>query len=311
MQINGKKIAITGGGGFLGTHLAARFEQGGANVCVPRSAQCDLRDYGPANAWLQEVRPDVVVHAAADVGGIGYIRACPADIFRNNLLMCCNVLEGCRRIGVEKLVIIGSACAYPGEVSGVLREEDFLAGQMHTSVESYGFSKRALYLGAKAYRDQYGLNSIFLVLTNLFGPHDKYDPAESHVVAALIRKFVEAVDNDDPVVECWGTGTPIREFLYAPDCAAAAFLAAELYHDLQPLNIGTGVGTSIKELAETVARLAQFRGEIRWDTNKPDGAMKKVLDVSHMTEALSWRPSTSLEDGLRRTIQWYRENRPA
>lgn len=309
MQVQGKTVLVTGGGGFLGTHLVSHLEQSGAEVCAPPSADYDLVRYEEADRALARFRPAIVVHAAADVGGIGYNRLYPADIFRNNLLMSCNVLEACRRNNVEKLVVIGSACAYPGEVTGTLREADFLTGPMHPSVECYGLSKRALYLGAKAYREQHGLNSILLVLTNLYGPHDKFDPEESHVVAALIRKFVEAVENAEPAVECWGTGAPIREFLYAGDCAEAVLRAAERYDGLEPLNIGTGTGTSIKELAELTARITGFTGEVRWDTTRPDGAMKKVLDVSRMVEVLDWSPPTSLEEGLRKTIQWYRQNR--
>ncbi len=314
MQMAGKRVLVTGGGGFFGTHLVRRFEQAGAQVCAPRHADCDLARWeqteeafgAPATAG-----PQLVVHAAADVGGIGYNRLYPADILRNNLLMSCNVAEACRQHGVEKLVMIGSACAYPGDVTGMLKEEAFLAGPMHPSVECYGFSKRALYLAAKAYHEQYGLNSIFLLLTNLYGPHDKFDPEESHVVAALIRKFVEAAEAGSPQVECWGTGAPIREFLYARDGAEAVLRAAGRYDDPEPLNIGTGIGTSIRELAELTGRLTDFRGEICWDASKPDGAMKKVLDVSRMAEALDWTAPTGLEDGLKETIEWYRSNRPA
>ncbi|MCK4282899.1 MAG: NAD-dependent epimerase/dehydratase family protein, partial [Candidatus Brocadiae bacterium] len=281
------------------------------------SGECDLTRYEEAARLFADVRPEIVVHAAADVGGIGYNRLYPADIFRNNLLMACNVLEACRRHsvavrrpGVQKLVIVGSSCAYPGEVPATMREADFLAGPMHPSVECYGFSKRALYLGAKAYGEQFGLNSIFLLVTNMYGPHDKFDPKESHVVAALVRKFVEACDSGDPAVECWGTGAPVREFLYVEDCAEAVLRAAERYEGPDPLNVGTGIGTSIRELAETIARITEFDGEVCWDATKPDGAMKKVLDVSRMVEALDWSPPTGLEEGLGRTIEWYRANRP-
>lgn len=189
-----------------------------------------------------------------------------------------------------------------------MNEADFLAGPMHLSVECYGFSKRALYLGARAYREQHGLDSVFLVLTNLYGPHDKFDPEESHVVAALVRKFVGAVGRGDPAVECWGTGAPIREFLYAPDCAEAVLRAAERYEAPEPLNVGTGIGTSIGELADLIGRITGFEGEVRWDAAQPNGAMKKVLDVSRMTAALGWSPPTGLEEGLRATVEWYRAN---
>lgn len=306
MEVNGKRVMITGGGGFLGTHLVERFRQGGAEASVPRHAEFDLARADGAEAALRRFRPDIVVHAAADVGGIGYNRLYPADIFRNNLLMSCNVLEACRQNGVDKLVVVGSACAYPGEVAGTMREADFLDGAMHPSVECYGFSKRALYLGAKAYRTQYGLDSTFLLLTNLYGPCDKYGPEDSHVVAALVRRFVEAAEADVPSVDCWGTGTPIREFMYAPDCAEAIFRATERYSAPEPLNIGTGIGTSIRQLAELIADITGYGGKVMWDASKPDGAMRKVLDVSRMKEALDWSPPTSLRDGLAETVAWYR-----
>jgi GDP-L-fucose synthase len=311
MQIAGKRVAITGGGGFLGTHLAERFRRGRAEVSVLRSADFDLLRPDEAGRAVRELRPQLLVHAAADVGGIGYNRLRPADIFHNNLLMACNVLRACRDHGVGKLVIIGSACAYPGKVEGTMKEADFLGGPMHPSVECYGLSKRALYLGARAYREQYGLESVFLLLTNLYGPHDKYGEEDSHVVAALIRRFVEAVERHEPVVECWGTGRPVREFLYAPDCADAVFRAAEVYEGPEPLNVGTGIGTSIRDLAEMIADATGFQGEIRWNTAMPDGAMKKVLDVSRMKSVLQWRPATSLREGIALTVEWYRNSRVA
>jgi GDP-L-fucose synthase len=309
--MNGAKVWLTGGHGFLGTHLAERFARGGAEVIAPTHAECDLARSEDVTAALRRAAPQLVVHAAADVGGLGYNQECPADIFRNNLRMACNVLDGCSRQGAAKLVIVGSACAYPGAAAGALAEADFLSGPMHASVECYGLSKRALYLGARAYRQQHGLGSVFLLVTNLYGPHDKFDPSESHVVAALIRKFVEAVDAGDDAVDCWGTGAPVREFLYAPDCADAVFEAARRYESPEPLNVGTGVGTSIRELAELVGRLTGFAGEIRWDASRPDGVMRKVLDVARIGGELGWSAATGLEDGLRQTIQWYRESRGA
>lgn len=303
-----RRVLITGGRGFLGTYLVQRFEQAGDDVVAAGGLECDLRHALSVTTLLARLQPDIVVHAAADVGGIGYDRDFPAGVFRNNLLMTCNVLEACCQLPVEKLVLIGSSCAYPGDTPDLLREADFMAGPMHPSVECYGFSKRALYLGARAYRKEYGLNSIFLLLTNIYGPHDKFDPEESHVVAALVRKFVEAADQGDPVVECWGTGAPIREFLYAADAAEAVYRATECYESPEPLNIGTGIGTSIRELAQMIARLTGFKGVIGWDSTKPDGAFKKVLDVSHMRAALAWSPSTGLEEGLRQTVDWYRRH---
>ena len=304
----GKRVVVTGGKGFLGSHISDKLREAGAEVVALGSKDYNLTVLQESLRMMRENRPDVVIHAAADVGGIGYNRLYPADIFYNNLAMTVNILEAARCYPPEKLIIIGSACAYPGEATGKLREEDFLAGPMHESVEVYGLSKRALYIGARAYRKQYGLKSIFLVLTNLYGPRDKFDPEESHVVAALIRKFVEAKRRGRREVVVWGTGRPVREFLYVEDCAEAVLLAGERYDDPEPLNIGTGIGTTIKELAETIRDIVGFEGEIVWDTTKPDGAMMKVLDVSRMVEKLGWRPKTSLREGLEKTIAWYCEN---
>lgn len=304
-----KTVMVTGGGGFLGRHVVERFRTRGYEVSVPRSRDYDLRTVDGTRAAFADFAPDIVVHAAADVGGIGYNQICPADIFTNNVRMACNVMEAAKDAGIEKLVHVGSACAYPGDVAGSMSEDSFLDGPMHPSVEVYGFSKRALFLGARAYRQQYGLRSIFLLLTNLYGPWDKYDPKDSHVVAAMVRRFVEAVDEGVQEVVCWGTGTPVREFMYVEDCAEAIVLCTEKYDAEGPLNIGTGIGTTISELAEASAEAAGYRGAIKWDPSRPDGAMRKVLDVSRMEEAIG-RPGRAapLREGLAATVAWYREN---
>jgi GDP-L-fucose synthase len=307
----GTGVLVTGGAGFLGRHLVEQLRGRGARVAAPASREVDLTRPEAARALFAASRPEVVFHAAADVGGIGYNRIAPADIFRNNLLMAVHVLEAARRHPVRKLVMIGSACAYPGHVAGLMAEEQFEAGPMHESVEMYGFSKRAMYLGAKAYRQQYGLPSVFLILTNLYGPYDKYDPGESHVVAALVRKFVEARHEGSPEVVCWGTGRPTREFMYVTDCAAAILRAAERYDDPLPLNIGTGIGTTIRELAETLKAVTGFSGSIGWDATMPDGAMCKVLDIRRMRAALQPEPPTPLNEGLAKTVDWYEAHCPA
>jgi len=305
----GKKVIVTGGKGFLGSHITDKLRESGAKVIALGSRDYNLVELSDTLRMMEDYKPEIVIHAAADVGGIGYNRLYPADIFYNNLKMATNILEASKQAELEKLIIIGSACAYPGEATGVLKEEDFLAGPMHESVEVYGFSKRALYLGAKAYKKQYGLNSIFLVLTNLYGPRDKFDPKESHVVAALIKKFVDAKIEGKKEVVIWGTGSPIREFLYVEDCAEAILLAGEKYSDVEPLNIGTGIGTSIKDLVYMIKEITEFDGELVWDTSKPDGAMKKVLDVSKMRKVLNWKPPTPLKEGLIKTVEWYKRYR--
>jgi GDP-L-fucose synthase len=225
--------------------------------------------------------------------------------------MGANLMEAARLAKVGKFVAIGTACSYPGYLEGHLKEEDLWAGPCHASVINYGLTKKMMAVQAQAYQRQYGLDSIHLILTNLYGPGDSYNPERSHVVAALVRKFVEAELAGAPEVEVWGTGKPVREFIYVEDCADAIVLAAEVYSDAaKPLNIGTGIGTTIRELAETVCAVSRYPGKMVWNTDKPDGAMLKVLDVTRMSEALGgWRPATSLRAGLEKTITWYRANK--
>jgi nucleoside-diphosphate-sugar epimerase len=302
---NNTRVLVTGGHGFLGHHLVEQLTAQGARVFAPRSRDLDLTHPGDMLAAFQDSEAEIVFHAAADVGGIGYNRIAPADIFRNNTLMAVNALEAARLQPVHKLVMVGSACAYPGQVDGLMSEDSFEAGPMHESVDVYGFSKRALYLGGKAYRKQYGVNSIFLILTNLYGPFDKFDPKESHVVAALVRKFVDAKLAGEPEVVCWGTGRPTREFMYVEDCARAIIRAGEVYEDSAPLNIGVGVGTTIRELAEALHVVTGYAGRVRWDTSMPDGALYKVLDTRRMQAALKPPPPTPLRAGLEKTVAWY------
>jgi GDP-L-fucose synthase len=218
-------------------------------------------------------------------------------------------MEAARQHDVEKFVQIGTACSYPGYLENELAEKDLWNGLPHETVVNYGMTKKILAIQALAYKKQYGLNSIHLILTNLYGPRDTFHPDRSHVVAALIRKFVEAKQSGAPEVEVWGTGQPIREFLYVDDCAAAILLAAERYEELEPMNIGTGVGTSIRELAESITQVTGYPGAIRWNTSKPDGQMKKILEVSKMRRVLNWQPPTSLRAGLEKTIAWYVANK--
>lgn len=303
-----QRVLVTGGHGFLGHHLVEQLQAAGATVIAPRSAEYDLARPEAMLAAFRDSRAAVVFHAAADVGGIGYNRIAPADIFANNVRMTVNALEAARQYPVQKLVMVGSACAYPGKADGLMSEDGFEAGPMHESVDVYGFSKRAMYLGGKAYRKQYGVNSIFVILTNLYGPYDKYDPKESHVVAALVRKFVEAKQQHAPEVVCWGTGRPTREFMYVEDCARAILRAGEVYESPEPLNIGTGMGTTIKELADTLHDVTGYPGRVVWDTSMPDGALYKVLDTRRMQAALNPAPPIPLREGLKKTVAWYEAN---
>ena len=306
MELKNKRITVTGGAGFLGSYIVEAFQEAGAIVHVARSKDFNLVDIGNVRKMVKETKPDILIHAAANVGGIGYNRLYPADIFFDNVVMTGNVLKvASETTSLEKLVIVGSACAYPGEVTGRLKEHQLLDGALHPSVECYGFSKRAAVIGSKTYREQYNLNSIVLMITNLYGPRDKMDPTESHVVAALIDKFVRAVRSGEDTVTVWGTGKAVREFLYASDCADAILSATRSYDKPDMLNIGTGMDTSIKQLVELLIEVTQFKGEIIWDRSKPDGAMLKVLDVSKIKEELNWEATTALRDGLAKSVEWY------
>lgn len=306
MELKNKKITVTGGAGFLGSYIVEAFQQAGAEVHVARSKDFDLVDISNVRKMIKETKPAVIIHAAANVGGIGYNRLYPADIFFDNVIMTGNVLKAASETtSLEKLVIVGSSCAYPGEVTGRLQEHQLFEGALHPSVECYGFSKRAAFIGSKTYREQYNLNSIVLLITNLYGPRDKMDPTESHVVAALIDKFVRAVRSEEDTVTVWGTGKAVREFLHASDCAAAILAATRFYDKPEMLNIGTGIDTSIKQLVELLVEVTQFKGAIVWDRSKPDGAMLKVLDVSKIKEELNWEATTSLRDGLKKSVEWY------
>lgn len=301
----GKKVVVTGGSGFLGSHIVESLEKGGAQLWVPRSRDCNLVSFANARQYLQETRPQVVIHGAAFYGGIGFNQLYPGRIFYENLVMGANMMEASRQAGVEKFVGIGTACSYPGYLEGELKEDSLWDGPPHDTVINYGLPKKMMAVQGWAYKKQYGMNSIHLILTNLYGPRDTFQIERAHVVSALIKKFVEATQNGQPGVEVWGTGKPIREFLYVEDCTDAILRAAELYDDTASLNIGCGKGTSIRELVTQIQELTGFSGHLRWNTTKPDGQMKKVLDVSRMRKVLGWQPPTDLRTGLRKTIDWY------
>jgi GDP-L-fucose synthase len=306
-----KRVTVTGGAGFLGQHLVRRLESYGANVFVPRQRDYNLTSLDACLKCLLEHPCDLLFHAAAYYGGIGINVAEPAKLYYSNLVMGANLMEAARLAEVGKFVAIGTACSYPGYLEGHLKEDDLWAGPCHASVVNYGLTKKMMAVQAQAYKKQYGLDSTHLILTNLYGPGDSYNPDRSHVVAALVRKFVEAEIARAATVEVWGTGKPVREFIYVEDCADAIVLAAETYDDAsKPLNIGTGIGTTIRELAETICDVSGYQGKLVWNSDKPDGAMLKVLDVARMTRALDgWRPPTDLRTGLEKTITWYRANK--
>jgi GDP-L-fucose synthase len=298
------KTLVTGGSGFLGSHLVERLREAGHDVVVPRSAEYDLTREDDAARLFRDTEPGIVFHLAAVAGGIGANRAEPGRFWHANLLMGTHVLELSRLAGVRKLVLLGTICSYPKHTPAPFREEDLWNGYPEETNAPYGVAKKALLVGAQAYREQYGLNSITLLPVNLYGPRDNFDLETSHVVPALIRKMLEASDE----VVLWGDGTPTREFLYVEDCVEGIALAAERYDDPEPVNLGSGEEISIRDLADLVAELTGFDGELRWDTSKPNGQPRRLLDTSKAAELFGFRASMPLRDGLERTIAWYREH---
>jgi GDP-L-fucose synthase len=302
------RVLLTGGSGFFGRRIAEALKRHGYEVAAPGRPDFDLLDPDSTARTLEALRPGIIVHSAAYYGGLGICMAEPAQIFHRNVLMGLNLFDAAARSGVRKIMAIGSACSYPGGVAGNMKEDDIWSGPLHPSVEAYGFTKKVLEVGLRAYGRGHGLTGQMPVVTNLYGENDVFGEYRSHVAAALIKKFADAAAARAEKVVCWGTGAPVREFIYSGDAAEAVARLLESGYT-EPLNIGTGIGTSIKELAEIVARLTGFRGEIVWDTTRSDGVLRKVLDVSQMESILNWKPPTSLEAGLSRTIRWYLEHK--
>jgi GDP-L-fucose synthase len=301
-------VLLTGARGFFGRRIAEALGSHGFEVATPGRPEFDLLDAASVERALDAIRPASIVHSAAYYGGLGICVAEPAQIFHRNVLMGANLLNAAARHNVGRFMAIGSACAYASNLAGDLSEASFWDGPLHPSVEAYGCTKKVLQVGLNAYGKQYGMEGQLPLVTNLYGEHDVFGEYRSHVVAALIKKFADAVQQGAKEVVCWGTGTPVREFIYVGDAAEA--VARLLKTDyFEPVNIGTGIGTSIKELAELISRFTGFGGEIVWDGTKPDGAGRKVLNVARMKDVLGWTPPTSLEDGLRQTIGWYLANK--
>ena len=298
------RALVTGGGGFLGSHLVARLERDGIEPFVARSAAYDLTVAADADQLLRDSRPELVYHLAAEVGGIGANRENPGRYWYANLLMGAHVLEQSRIHAVGKLVIAGPVCAYPKHTPVPFREDALWDGYPEETNAPYGVAKKAVLVGAQAYREQYGLNAIYLLPANLYGPRDNFDLESSHVIPALIRKMIDSKDE----VVLWGDGSPTREFLYVDDCVEGLVLAAAQYDDGDPVNLGTGVETSIKDLAETVADVTGFEGEIVWDTSMPNGQPRRSLDPSRAEELFGFQARTPLREGIERTVAWFRES---
>ena len=314
-----KRVIVTGGAGFLGRYVVRKLRQlGTAEVIVPRSKEYDLRDVKAISQLLldaslpigngQARKPvDTVIHLAARVGGIGANRAHPAEFFYDNLLMGVQLLHECWRAGVSKFVGIGTICAYPKFTPVPFREEDLWNGYPEETNAPYGLAKKMLLVQSQAYRQQYRYNSIFLLPVNLYGPGDNFDPDSSHVIPALIKKCVDAKERGDQEIVVWGDGSPTREFLYVEDAAEGIVLAAERYDESEPVNLGSAFEISIKELAETIARLTGFEGDIIWDPGKPNGQPRRKLDTSRAEREFGFRATIPFDVGLKRTVLWYRE----
>jgi GDP-L-fucose synthase len=301
---------VTGAGGFVGSHLCERLEADGHDVVAARRKDHDLTSVDDAARLFAEARPELVFHLAAEVGGIGANRANPGRYWYANLMMGTHVLEQSRRAEVDKLVLVGTICAYPKFAPVPFREEDLWDGYPEETNAPYGVAKKALLVGAQSYREQYGLNTVFLLPVNLYGPRDNFDLENSHVIPALIRKMLEAQDRGEREVTLWGDGSPTREFLYVDDCAEALQLAAARYEGAEPVNLGTGEEISIKQLAEVIAAETGFDGQIVWDTSKPNGQPRRKLDTSRAEREFGFRARTRFPKGIKETVAWYRTSVP-
>jgi GDP-L-fucose synthase len=300
----GKDVVVTGGAGFLGKPTVRMLSELGAGVRAPRSAEHDLTDPVACKEALEGA--DVVVHLAANVGGIGFNRRNPGPLARDNTAMGLNVFEACRELGVDKLVAACSVCAYPKFTPVPFKEDDLWSGYPEESNAPYGLAKKMLIVFSDAYRRQYGLDSCVPVIANLYGPEDNFDLEDSHVIAAMVNKYVSATENGDAEVVLWGTGEPSREFLYVDDAARAMILAAEHADSSAPFNVGTGIETKIRDLADLVAAAAGFEGETVWNTSRPDGQPVRYLDVTRATEKIGFSAEVPLDEGLRRTVDSFR-----
>jgi GDP-L-fucose synthase len=305
------RVLVTGGGGFLGSHLVERLQADGLEPFVARRRAYDLTREADAERLFADARPDLVFHLAAEVGGIGANRASPGRYWYANLVMGANVLEQARVRGVGKTVLLGTICAYPKFTPVPFREDDLWNGYPEETNAPYGVAKKALLVGAQAYREQYGTNAVYLLPVNLYGPRDNFDLETSHVIPALIRKMVEARERGTDEIVLWGDGSPTREFLYVDDCVEALVLAAERYDGVEPVNVGSGEEIAIRDLAALVAELTGFEGEVVWDASRPNGQPRRRLDVSRAEELFGFRARTRLREGLERTIAWYRAVAPS
>jgi len=306
IDLSNKRILVTGGTGFLGHHLIARLEKAGClRVVAPPHVEYDLTSLDAIERMFDVHRPEIVIHLAAAVGGIGANRTNPGRFFYENAIMGIQLIEVARRRGTEKTVVLGTICAYPKFTPVPFREDELWNGYPEETNAPYGLAKKVLLVQCQAYREQYGTNAIFLLPVNLYGPRDNFDLNSSHVIPALIRKCIEAVEAGNQEIVLWGDGSPTREFLYVEDAAEGILLATERYDGSDPVNLGSGMEISIRELAKTIAEMTGFKGRIVWDANQPNGQPRRRLDVSRAEKEFGFRAGTSFEIGLRNTIDWY------
>lgn len=304
----GKQILLTGGAGFLGSYVIEQLTDRGVSkdqIRIPRSREIDLRVYESCVDVVSDI--DIVIHLAAKVGGIGFNQNNPATLFYDNAMMGIQLIEAARQEGVEKCVIVGTVCAYPKFTPVPFSEDDLWDGYPEETNAPYGLAKKMLLVQSQAYRQQYGFNSIYLLPVNLYGPRDNFDPESSHVIPALIKKFVEATRDGSDEVEVWGTGAASREFIYADDAARGILMATEEYNKPDPVNIGSGKEISIRDLVNIIVKETGFSGKVRWDATKPDGQPRRCLDTSRAEREFGFTAKTEFADGIRQTIQWYQE----
>lgn len=317
MELCTKKIMVTGGNGFLGTYVVRKLKEIGCkNIFIPKIEDYDLVQMEAVKRVYQDTRADIVIHLAAVVGGIGANQKNPGKFFYDNLMMGVQMMEVGRQVGIEKFVALGTICCYPKFTPVPFKEEDLWSGYPEETNAPYGLAKKMLFVQSQAYRQQYGFNSIFLMPVNLYGPGDNFNPESSHVIPALIKKCFDAQkqglilkEGTVPEIVVWGTGRSTREFLYVEDCAEAILLATQKYNKSDPINLGAGFEISIKDLVELIVKLTGFKGKIIWDTSKPDGQPRRMLDTSKAFKEFGFKAKTNFEEGLKKTIEWYKDNK--